>query len=134
MYDKIWLAGLGAYSRYEKLGKDSKKVFDNLVTDGKVVRSRANHKIHEIRDKAKFKFNGTMTKIKEMTSFRNQDDKSSQLAERVEELTKVVKILTNDTQNANRVFNKISLETGTVTKSPSESSTKNRAKKSKAIS
>ncbi len=92
MYDKIWLAGLGAYSRYEKLGKDGKKLFDELVEDGEAVRERATGKIDELKDKAKDKVQDNVTRVRELLNLEPSTE-IQDLTTQVEELNVAVKAL-----------------------------------------
>ncbi|MGY0218500.1 phasin family protein [Endozoicomonadaceae bacterium StTr2] len=95
MYDKIWLAGLGAYSRYEKLGKDGKKLFEELVEDGEAVRERATGKIDELKDAAKDKVQDNISRIKELLNLESNStsDDIKELTAQVEELNVAVKAL-----------------------------------------
>ncbi|WP_263081983.1 phasin family protein [Endozoicomonas sp. Mp262] len=93
MYDKIWLAGLGAYGRSEKLGKEGVKLFDELVDEGSEVRDRASEKLEDIKHKAKEKIQSNIGKIKEMLAIAPDDSDIKALSLQVEELSAAVNAL-----------------------------------------
>lgn len=92
MYEKIWLAGLGTYARYEKLGLEGKRLFEELAEDGENVRDRANDKVHELKDKAKDKIKKTIVKLREIVHLEKNDN-TQDLSLQIEELSKAVKAL-----------------------------------------
>ncbi|MTI15034.1 hypothetical protein E1189_18715 [Sansalvadorimonas verongulae] len=99
MYEKIWLAGLGAYARYEKLGTEGRKLFDGLVEDGEDVRDRANDKVEDLKQKAQEKVNDTTVRLKEVLRIKEagveeEKDDLQELSKQIDELSKAVKALT----------------------------------------
>lgn len=93
MYEKIWLAGLGAYSRSEKLGKEGIKLFDELVVEGHDVRDRASEKLEDIKQMAREKVQSNIGKIKEMLTIAPNDAELKALSLQVEELSAAVNAL-----------------------------------------
>lgn len=98
MYEKIWLAGLGAYARYEKLGTEGRKLFEELVEDGEDVRDRASDKVEDLKQKAQDKFNETTVRLKEVLRISEEGGESKddvqELSRQIQELSKAVKALT----------------------------------------
>ncbi len=107
MYEKIWLAGLGAYARYEKFGTEGRKLFDELVEDGEDVRDRATDKVEDLKQKAQDSFNETIVRLKEVLRIKEAADKPNEvqdLSKQIEELSKAVKALSAaETKSAPRV-------------------------------
>ena len=93
MYEKIWLAGLGAYGRSEKLGKEGVKLFDELVDEGSDVRDRASEKLEDLKQKAKDKIQGNVGKIKELLRLEPGHSDIEALSRQVEELSAAVNAL-----------------------------------------
>ncbi|WP_281648734.1 phasin family protein [Parendozoicomonas sp. Alg238-R29] len=98
MYEKIWLAGLGAYARYEKFGTEGRKLFDELVEDGEDVRDRATDKVDDLKQKAQDKINETIARLKEVLRIKESEEEGTddvqELSKQIEELSKAVKALT----------------------------------------
>ena len=92
MYEKLWLAGLGAYGRYEKLGKEGKKLFEDLVEEGDDMRDELSDRFETAKQKTLDKLNDTISKVR-TTILPEAEDKAT-LAPQLEELTKAVKLLT----------------------------------------
>ena len=94
MYEKIWLAGLGAYARYEKLGQEGKKLFDELVKDGEEIKGRATGQVDDLKTKARDRVNEVVDRLKDMvTSEDKKEDEVADLSVQIEELTKAVQAL-----------------------------------------
>ncbi|MCL6271734.1 phasin family protein [Sansalvadorimonas sp. 2012CJ34-2] len=94
MYEKIWLAGLGAYARYEKLGQEGKKLFDELVKDGEEIKGRATDQVDDLKTKARERVNEVVDRLKDMvTSDDKKEDEVADLSVQIEELTKAVQAL-----------------------------------------
>ncbi|WP_263080519.1 phasin family protein [Endozoicomonas sp. Mp262] len=93
MYEKLWLAGLGAYGRYEKLGQEGKKLFEDLVEEGDDMRDELSDRFENAKQKTLDKLNDTLVKVR-TTILPESEDKASQLVPQLEELTKAVKLLT----------------------------------------
>ncbi len=93
MYEKLWLAGLGAYGRYEKLGKEGKKLFEDLVEEGDDMRDELSDRFETAKQKTLDKLNDTISKVR-TTILPESEDKATQLVPQLEELTKAVKLLT----------------------------------------
>ena len=78
---KIWLAGLGAYGRafteaqdqLEKIGKESSKLFDQLVEKGQELEGEANERIEKL------------TKLDPVVKFQDQAEKVTAKAEEVQD-------------------------------------------------
>ena len=95
MYDRILMAGLGAYARYEKLGREGKELFEELVTDGESVRERAGEKINETREDVKERVNTILTRVKgKIDPESDKDACIAELSKQIDELSQVVKTLT----------------------------------------
>lgn len=94
MYEKIWLAGLGAYRRSEKLGKEGVKLFDELVDEGSDVRDRASERLEDLKQKAKYTVQGNIQKIKEVLHIEPDNADIEALSHQVEELSAAVNALT----------------------------------------
>ena len=92
MYEKIWLAGLGAYARYEKLGQEGKRLFEELVEDGEDVRDRGSDEVDVLKEKAQEKINETIVRLKEIIHLDKNGD-TRKLSHQIEELNKAVKAL-----------------------------------------
>ncbi|MDD7805778.1 MAG: phasin family protein [Endozoicomonas sp. (ex Botrylloides leachii)] len=93
MYEKLWLAGLGAYGRYEKLGQEGKKLFEDLVEEGDEMRDELSDRFESAKQKTLDKLNDTLIKVRSSIIPESQN-KTSELAPQLEELTKAVKLLT----------------------------------------
>ena len=94
MYEKIWLAGLGAYARYEKLGQDGKKLFDELVKDGEESKGRTVDQVEDLKSKARARVNEVVDRLKDMVSSEEKkEDEIVELTTQIEELTKAVQAM-----------------------------------------
>ena len=93
MYEKLWLAGLGAYGRYEKLGQEGKKLFEDLVEEGDDMRDELSDRFETAKQKTLDKLNDTLIKVRG-SIMPESGDKASELVPQLEELTKAVKLLT----------------------------------------
>ncbi|OQX36542.1 MAG: hypothetical protein B0D91_08900 [Oceanospirillales bacterium LUC14_002_19_P2] len=89
MYEKIWLAGLGAYARSEKKGQEGKAFFDELVVDGEKVRDRASDKIDELKGKAKDSIGEVVDKVRDILKLEKDKD-TEELSLQIEALSKAV--------------------------------------------
>ncbi|PJE78704.1 hypothetical protein CI610_02357 [invertebrate metagenome] len=90
MYEKIWLAGLGAYARYEKLGKESRRFFDDLVDDGEDIRDRASDKLESIKEKAKETFSSNVGKLRSAFHIQTRPSDVQLLSQQIQELSAAV--------------------------------------------
>lgn len=95
MYEKLWLAGLGAYRRSEKLGKEGKKLFDELVCEGDDMRDEISDRFESMRKKTLDKINSTISKVKQTVKLesKNTEDEATTLNAQLEALTKAVYLL-----------------------------------------
>lgn len=98
MYEKLWLAGLGAYSRYEKLGQEGKKLFEELVEEGDDMRDELSDRFELAKQKTLDKLNDTLIKVRSSILPESQG-KASQLAPQLEELTRAVRLLAEAQNN-----------------------------------
>ena len=115
MYEKIWLAGLGAYGRSEKLGKEGVKLFDELVDEGSEVRDRASDKLEDLKKKAKDKIQANVSKIKELLHIEPDHSDVQALSRQVEELSAAVNALAlKPAQPAKKVLPKPAGQRGKV--------------------
>jgi poly(hydroxyalkanoate) granule-associated protein len=97
---KIWLAGLGAFSKGQEEGG---KLFDTLVKEGEAVQSRASKSAQETISDVRSKATGTWDKLEQVFVDRveralhtlNVPSKNDidALSQRVQELTKVAEKL-----------------------------------------
>ncbi len=94
MYEKLWLAGLGAYGRYEKLGQEGKKLFEDLVEEGDDMRDELSDRFESAKQKTLDKLNDTIIKVRGTILPDSGDKKAAELVPQLEELTKAVKLLT----------------------------------------
>ena len=94
MYEKIFLASLGTYARYEKLGKEGSKLFDELVEEGETVNDRTTSKLDEYKTKAKDKLQDQLDKLKDLLKLEDNKDEIAELSAQVEALSLSVKALT----------------------------------------
>ena len=95
MYEKLWLAGLGAYGRYEKLGQEGKKLFEDLVEEGDDMRDELSDRFESAKQKTLDKLNDTIIKVRgTILPETAEDKKAAELVPQLEELTKAVKLLT----------------------------------------
>ncbi|MCK5894339.1 MAG: phasin family protein [Endozoicomonadaceae bacterium] len=96
VYEKMWLAGLGAYGRYEKMGQEGKKLFEDLVHEGDELRDRYSGKIDETRENLIGKMNNALSKVR--SSLLPESDQGTEekkeLSGQIEALTLAVKALT----------------------------------------
>ncbi|WP_330925880.1 phasin family protein [Candidatus Sororendozoicomonas aggregata] len=94
MYEKLWLAGLGAYGRYERLGQEGKKLFEDLVEEGDDMRDELSDRFESAKQKTLDKLNDTIIKVRGTILPDSGDKKAAELVPQLEELTKAVKLLT----------------------------------------
>ncbi|PJE80885.1 hypothetical protein CI610_00133 [invertebrate metagenome] len=93
MYEKLWLAGLGAYGRYEKLGQEGKKLFEDLVEEGDEMRDELSDRLGDVKEKALGKISDTLNKVRCAVTPETEKD-VEKLAPQLEELTEAIKMLT----------------------------------------
>lgn len=110
----IWLAGLGAYGKtfdealaaYEKVSKDAPGLFDELVAKGEALEKEAKEKLNEGGEaltKTRSDVEALIEKLKELDVDTLKDagtSASSQVQERVQELTAKIDSLFNKTEAA----------------------------------
>ena len=93
MYEKVWLAGLGAYARYEKFGLEGKKLFEELVEDGEDVRDRATDKVDELKQRAQLMIGRVKGVLRSKTGEQNSGEDLQQLSLQIKELSEAIKSL-----------------------------------------
>ena len=106
MYEKVWLAGLGAYGRSEKLGKEGAKLFDELVHEGADVRNRASGKLEDLKLKAKEKIQTNAVRIKELLRLEPHNGDIAALSRQVEELSAAINALALAPQTGKKTTDK----------------------------
>lgn len=96
VYEKMWLAGLGAYGRYEKMGQEGKKLFEDLVGEGDELRDRYSDKIDETRGHLIGKINNALSKVRIslLPESEQINEEKKELSGQIEALTLAVKALT----------------------------------------
>ncbi|MGI0118644.1 phasin family protein [Zooshikella sp. RANM57] len=128
---KIWLAGLGAYAQYEKLGQEGIRLFENLVKDGEEVQARTQTKVDEVKEKIKSKttdrLESRIKQLKDKLSSGSRDE-LKELSHQIEELSQAVKSLTSD-----RGISSKSSTSSSTTSASSKTSTSSTAKKPAAV-
>ncbi|MCX4027013.1 phasin family protein [Endozoicomonas sp. SM1973] len=100
---KIWLAGLGAYAQYEKLGQEGIRFFETLVKDGEEVQARTQHRMDEMKDKLKSKTTDRLeNRINQLRDIfpTTTKDELKELSHQIEELSEAVKALASDKKPA----------------------------------
>ena len=93
MYSKIWLAGLGAYGRSEKLGKEGIKLLDELAGEGVDVRDRAADKIASVKQHIRSSVQDNVDKVKGLLHIPSKNKDIDSLSRQVEELSAAVNAL-----------------------------------------
>jgi predicted nucleic acid-binding Zn-ribbon protein len=93
----IWLAGLGAYGkafdeaqgRYEKVSKETSRMFDELVVKGKKLEDDTSGKLHDAKEKSTSTLDERITKVRQSLGFGefSKDAKIDDLSAKVEELS-----------------------------------------------
>ncbi|WP_211826220.1 phasin family protein [Kistimonas asteriae] len=117
VYEKMWLAGLGAYGRYEKMGQEGKKLFEDLVVEGDDLRDRYSDKIDETREKLMGKMTDTLGKVRSslLPESEQTDEEKEVLSKQIEELTLAVKALTEVEASAKEAAEKPAAKTAPKT-------------------
>lgn len=96
----IWLAGLGAYGkafdeaseRYEKVSKETTRLFDDLVIKGKNLEGETSekitHTISDVKDKSSNSLDERITKVRQSLGFGefSKDSKLDELNAKVDAL------------------------------------------------
>lgn len=105
---KIWLAGLGAYGKafdgasdqmdkinehYEKMSKDTSKLFEDLVAKGKKLDSESQEKISEVKSKTSSTIEERINKVRSSLHFGGNAADTAQLNEKIDALTAKVDAL-----------------------------------------
>ncbi len=93
MYSKIWLAGLGAYGRSEKLGKESIRLLDELAGEGVDIRERTAEKMTSLRQRIKDNLQENVNKVKDLLYVKPKNTHIDALSRQVEELSVAVNAL-----------------------------------------
>lgn len=96
----IWLAGLGAYGkafdeaqiRYEKVSKETSRLFDDLVAKGKKLENETSEKITEAKDKSSSGIEERLSKVRQSLGFGGSSS-LEQLTEKVDELSAKLDLL-----------------------------------------
>lgn len=92
----IWLAGLGAYGkafdeaqgRYEKVSKETTRLFDDLVDKGRSLETETSDIIHEAKERSSSSLDDRITKVRQSLGFGefSKDAKLDELNTKVDEL------------------------------------------------
>lgn len=88
----IWLAGLGAYGkafdeaheRYEKVSKDTSRMFDELVAKGKRLEGTTSDKLSNARSSTSTSLEDRIAKVRHSLGFGQPS--AEELARKIEEL------------------------------------------------
>ncbi|WP_163830780.1 phasin family protein [Spartinivicinus ruber] len=100
---KIWLAGLGAYAQYEKLGQEGIRFFETLVKDGEEVQARTQHRMDEMKEKLKSKttdkLENRINQLRDILPTSTRDE-LKELSHQIEELSEAVKALASEKKPA----------------------------------
>lgn len=97
----IWLAGLGAYGkafdeaseRYEKVSKETTRLFDDLVVKGKNLEDHTSdkitHTITDVKDKSSNSLDERITKVRQSLGFGefSKDNKLDELNQKVDAIS-----------------------------------------------
>ena len=98
----IWLAGLGAYGkafdeahdRYEKVSKETSRMFDELVSKGKKLEGETQDKISDVKEKSSLSIEERIHKVRNSLGFTEKGNNSvAELHEKVDELSKKLDLL-----------------------------------------
>lgn len=100
----IWLAGLGAYGkafdeaqgRYEKVSKETTRLFDELVDKGRSLEDETSDIIHEAKERSSSSLDERINKVRQSLGFGeySKDAKLDELNHKVDELAgKLDKVL-----------------------------------------
>lgn len=99
----IWLAGLGAYGkafdeaqvRYEKVSKDTSRMFDDLVAKGKKLEGTTTTKISKARANTTSTLEDRIAKVRQSLGFGQPtiEDLAAQVAEMSEKLDLIIETI-----------------------------------------
>jgi hypothetical protein len=98
----IWLAGLGAYGkafdeahdRYEKVSKETSRMFDELVSKGKKLEGETQDKLSDVKEKSSLSIEERIHKVRSSLGFNEKGNNSvAELHEKVDELSKKLDLL-----------------------------------------
>lgn len=101
MAKNIWLAGLGAYGkafdeaseRYEKVSKETTRMFDDLVSKGRRLENetsdKISHTLTDVREKSTHTLDERITKVRQSLGFGefSKDSKLDELNAKVDALS-----------------------------------------------
>lgn len=99
----IWLAGLGAYGkafdeaqeRYEKVSKDSSRMFDELVAKGKRLEGTTSNKLSKARASTSSTLEERISKVRQSLGFGQPsiEDLAAQIGELNEKLDLIIETI-----------------------------------------
>lgn len=101
MAKNIWLAGLGAYGkafdeaseRYEKVSKETSRMFDELVSKGRRLEGetsdKINHTLMDVKEKSTHTLDERITQVRQALGFGefSRDSKLDELHHKVDALS-----------------------------------------------
>lgn len=120
---KIWLAGLGAYGKafdgaseqmdklneqYEKVSKDTSKLFDELVAKGTKLDSENHDKLSEAKTKTSSTIEERISKVRSSLQFGIGGDSAAELNAKIDALTAKVDALLDANGGAKKTTKKSS--------------------------
>ncbi len=97
----IWLAGLGAYGkafdeaqdRYEKVSKETSRMFDELVSKGRKLEDETQDKISEAKEKSSTNIEDRIAKVRQSLGFSEKGGSIDELNKKVDELSEKLDLL-----------------------------------------
>lgn len=98
----IWLAGLGAYGkafdeaheRYEKVSKETSRLFDELVVKGKKLEDDTQGKLTEAKEKSSTSIEDRIAKVRRNLGFGDKASPSvAEISQKVDELSAKLDLL-----------------------------------------
>lgn len=98
----IWLAGLGAYGkafdeahvRYEKVSKETTRLFDELVIKGKKFEDDTQDKLSEAKEKSSTSIEDRIAKVRKNLGFGDKSPSSlDEISHKVDELSAKLDLL-----------------------------------------
>lgn len=90
--NKIWLAGLGAFSQADKEGEQGKNLFETLVKEGEELQKRSVASIKEVKNKASSEVHKRATDMKDLATGKIEEvkefahDTSDKIQEKIDEV------------------------------------------------
>ena len=103
----IWLAGLGAYGkafdeahdRYEKVSKETTRLFDELVVKGKKFEDNTQGKLSDAKEKSSTSIEDRIAKVRKNLGFSDRSFSTlDELSQKVDELSAKLDVLIEATE------------------------------------